>query len=107
MILRFSLMALMVFGLAACESGYKRTKVVTPQRLSCTGDIPATLTLYANHDAALNFEGKSYNLERVESTSGVKYANKNINIQINGISAIITRKEGAMTHCMFMPKPGL
>jgi len=107
MLLRFSLIALLTLGLAACETGYKRTKVVTPQRLSCTGEVPASLTLYANNDAALNFEEKTYDLERVETANGVKYANSDISIWNKGVSALITRADGSMTSCTFMPKPGL
>lgn len=107
MILRFSLIALLILGLAACETGYKRSKVVTPQRLSCTGEIPASLTLYANNDAALNFEEKTYDLKREETVSGVKYANSDITFWNKGIDAMITRKDGSMTTCTFIPKPGL
>lgn len=107
MVFRFSLIALLAFGLVACESGYKRSKVVTPQRLSCTGEIPASLTLYANNDAALTFEEKTHDLERVETANGVKYANSDISIWNRGVSALITRADGSMTSCTFMPKPGL
>lgn len=104
---RFLLIAVVALGVAGCETGYKRSKVVTPQRLSCTGEVPASMTLYANNDVALTFEDKTYDLKRVETANGVKYANSDISIWNRGVSALITRADGSMTSCTFLPKPGL
>lgn len=94
--------------LCACESsGYKKSPVVTPQRMSCTGNHPAQITLYSPTDATLVFEEKSYALNRIETASGVKYGNSDINFWNKGIDALITRDDGTMTSCTYIPRNGL
>ncbi len=99
---------LVCLALAACESsGYKRSPVVTPQIMSCSGGQPAQVTLYSPDEAKLVFEGKSYMLDRVATASGVKYANKSISFWNKGIDAMIIRPDDSITTCTYIPKGGL
>lgn len=93
--------------LAACESGYKKSPVVTAQPMSCSGNVPAQVTLYSPDDATLTFEDKNYELRRVASPSGVKYGNRDLTFWKQGIDALITRKDGTMTSCTYIPRSGL
>lgn len=99
--------ALLLLTLTACGTAYKKSPVVTPQRMSCTGEVPAQITLYSPTEAKLTFEDKSYNLNRIETASGVKYGNRNISFWNKGIDALITREDGTMTSCTYIPKSGL
>ncbi len=98
---------MMCLALTACETGYKKSPVVTAQRMSCTGDVPAAITLYSPTEAKLVFEDKAYDLNRVETASGVKYANSSISYWNKGIDALITRSDNSMTTCTYVPKSGL
>jgi membrane-bound inhibitor of C-type lysozyme len=97
---------LLVLALAACESGPSRSPVVTPQRMSC-GGVPAQVILYSPEEAKLTFKEKSYTLRRMQTTSGVKYGNSDISFWNKGIDALITREDGSMTSCIYIPKTGL
>jgi len=88
-------------------STYKKSPVVTPQRMVCTGEVPAAITLYSPTDAKLVFEEKAYNLSRIETASGVKYGNSDITYWNKGIDAMITKDDGAVTTCTYVPKSGL
>ena len=91
----------------ACETGYKRSPVVTPQRMMCSGNRPAQITLYSPTDAVLAFDQKNYTLKRVETASGVQYGNDDITFWNKGIDAMITRDNGAVTTCTYIPRAGL
>lgn len=91
----------------ACETGYKKSPVVTPQRMACSGGLPAQITLFSPEDARLTFEGKNYDLRRIRTASGVKYGNSDISFWNKGIDAMITRGNGSMTTCTYIPKNGL
>ena len=93
--------------LAACQSGSNRSPVVTPQKMTCAGDKPAQVILYSPEEAVLTFEEKAYELRREETISGAKYANRSISFWNKGIDALITRDDGTVTTCTFIPKQGL
>ncbi|PZQ44846.1 MAG: hypothetical protein DI551_09270 [Micavibrio aeruginosavorus] len=94
--------------MAGCESAPKyKHAPVTPQRMSCTGGVPADVTLYSPVEAKLNFESKSYTLNRIETASGVQYGNSDISFWNKGIDAMIIRKDGTMTSCTYIPRSGL
>lgn len=101
------ILLLFPLALGGCETGYKKSPVVTPQHMSCTGNHPAQITLYSPTDATLVFEDKSYNLNRIETASGVQYGNSDINFWNKGIDALITREDGTMTTCTYIPRSGL
>lgn len=84
-----------------------RSPVVTPQKMNCTGNIPAQIILYSPEEAVLTFEGKSYELRRVQTASGVKFENSDISYWNKGIDALITRDDDSMTTCTYIPKQGL
>ncbi len=92
---------------AGCASQGKKRPVVTPQPMSCSGNIPAQITLYSPKEAKLTYQDKSYMLNRIETASGVKYGNNDISFWNKGIDAMITRGDGSMTSCTYVPKPGL
>jgi membrane-bound inhibitor of C-type lysozyme len=98
---------LFLLALTACESGYKKSPVVTPQPMSCNGNVPAQVTLYSPTEAKLTFEEKSYNLNRIETASGVKYGNSDITYWNKGIDAMITKRDGTISTCTYVPKSGL
>ena len=102
-------LAALLIGLAlsGCESGYNKSPVVTPQRMTCANGTPAHITLYSPQEAKLVFEDKSYNLERVETASGVKYANSSISFWNKGIDAMIIRSDNSITTCTYIPRSGL
>jgi len=88
--------------------GTKYSKApVTPQPMNCAGNIPAQVTLFSPTEAKLTFEDKSYDLNRIETASGVKYGNSDISYWNKGIDAMIIRKDGSMTSCTYIPKSGL
>ena len=93
--------------LTACESGYKKSPVVTPQRMVCANGSPAQITFYSPQEARLVFEEKSYNLERIDSVSGIKYANSSISYWNKGIEAMIIRSDNSTTTCTCVPQKGL
>lgn len=88
-------------------STYKKSPVVTPQPMSCTGEIPANITLYSPEEAKLVFEDKAYNLKRIETASGAKYGNSDISYWNKGINAMITKDDGTITTCTYIPRSGL
>lgn len=102
-----------VLGITLCiiGSGCAGTKYrkapVTPQPMACTGDVPAQITLYSPTNAKLTFEEKSYELNRIETASGVKYGNDDITYWNKGINAMITRKDGTVSTCTYIPRGGL
>jgi Membrane-bound lysozyme-inhibitor of c-type lysozyme len=99
---------LLCLVLPACEtSKYKRSPVVTPQPMACTGNVPAQLTLYSPDEAKLTYEEKSYILNRIETASGVKYGNSDITYWNKGIDAMITKRDGSISTCTYIPKSGL
>lgn len=98
---------LLLLALTACESGYKKSPVVTPQPMACNGNVPAQVTLYSPTEAKLTFEEKSYNLNRIETASGVKYGNSDITYWNKGIDAMITKRDGTISTCTYIPKSGL
>jgi membrane-bound inhibitor of C-type lysozyme len=100
----FVAIALMMGGCASQKYGHAP---VTPRTLSCSGNVPAQVTLYSPSEAKLSFEDKSYQLNRIETASGVQYGNSDITFWNKGIDAMITRKDGSITTCTFMPKTGL
>lgn len=55
----------------------------------------------------MNFEEKNYDLNRIETASGVKYGNRSVTYWNKGIDALITRDDGTMTTCTYTPKQGL
>ena len=75
--------------------------------MTCGLDTPAQVTLYSPEIAVLVFEGKSYDLDRKESGSGIRYANRSIEFWNKGIDALITRKDGSVANCTYIPKTGL
>jgi membrane-bound inhibitor of C-type lysozyme len=102
---RFALCLLITLALTACETPKKRMPV-TPQPMSCSGNRPASITLYSPEEAKLTFEGKSHTLKRVITASGVKYGNNSISYWNKGIDALITEGD-KMTSCTYVPKSGL
>ena len=95
-------------GLTACETSKPRKRMpVTPQRMVCTGGVPASITLYSPEEARLAFHEKAYHVERESSETGIKYANREISYWNKGISAIITTKDGTESICEYIPKAGL
>lgn len=96
-----------VLALSACQSGFGRSPVVTPQKMTCADGAPAQITLYSPEEAVLIFEEKSYDLRRTQTASGVKFENSNISFWNKGIDALITRHDGSMTTCTYVPKQGL
>lgn len=102
---------LSVCTLAVALSGCGGTKYghapVTPQRMNCSGNVPADVTLYSPAEAKLHFEEKNYTLNRIQTASGVQYGNSDITFWNKGIDAMIIRKDGSMTTCTYMPKNGL
>ena len=98
---------LLLLALTACETGYKKSPVVTPQPMACNGNVPAHVTLYSPTEAKLTFEEKSYNLNRIETASGVKYGNSDITYWNKGIDAMITKRDGTISTCTYIPKSGL
>jgi glycine dehydrogenase subunit 2 len=107
--LRWRTVIALTFGLlvSACGTSYKKSPVVTPQPMACTGNVPAQITLYSPTDAKLVFEDKSYDLNRIETASGVKYGNSEISYWNKGIDAMITKADGAVTTCTYVPRRGL
>ncbi len=103
----FLLLTLILLLPGCGGGGYTRSPVVTPQQLSCTGNKPAQITLYSPSEARLTFEDKSYDLNRIETASGVKYENGDISFWNKGIDALITRDDGSMSTCVMIPKAGL
>jgi hypothetical protein len=103
----YLLLIILLFPLSACQSGGNRSPVVTPQKMTCVGNIPAQITLYSPEEAVLNFEEKNYDLNRIETASGVKYGNRSVTYWNKGIDALITRDDGTMTTCTYTPKQGL
>lgn len=101
------LLLVLVGLLAGCGTTYKRSPVVTPQKFACTGDKPAQITLYSPEEAVLTFEEKSYDLNRIQTGSGVKYGNRSISFWNKGIDALITRDDGSMVSCTVVPRSGL
>lgn len=98
----------MCIFVSGCESGNKYKRMpVTPQPMACSGNVPAHITLYSPTDAKLTFEEKSYDLNRIETASGVRYGNSDITYWNKGIDAMITRKDGTVTSCTYIPKSGL
>jgi len=98
------LLPLIASGCATKKYGHAP---VTPQVMSCSGNVPAAVTLYSPAEAKLTFEEKSYELNRLETASGVQYGNSDITFWNKGIDAMIIRKDGSMTTCTYMPKGGL
>lgn len=99
--------ALGLLALSGCETGYKRSPVVTPQPMSCSGGTPAQITLYSPQDAVLKVGDKSYDLNRIETASGVKYGNSDVTFWNKGIDALITHGDGSMVSCTYVPRSGL
>lgn len=95
-----------VTALTACETTKRKRMPVTPQPMSCAGNIPASVTLYSPDEAKLIFDGKSYILEREETASGVKYGHGKVAFWNKGINAVITNGDKAV-NCTYIPKPGL
>jgi len=98
---------LILLTVTACATGPKRSPVVTPQPMSCTGNIPASVTLYSPTEAKLTYADKSYMLNRIETASGVKYGSREISFWNKGIDAMIIRGDGSMTSCTYVPRAGL
>jgi membrane-bound inhibitor of C-type lysozyme len=97
-----------ILFLSGCGGGmYRKSPVVTPQPMACTDGKPAQITLFSPEEARLVFGEKSYNLRRVETASGVKYANSSISYWNKGIDAMITTGDGAVTTCTYVPRGGL
>jgi len=106
--IRFVLLTVFLpLALTACETDYRKSPVATPQPMNCTGNLPATVILYSPSDARLTFEDKAYDLKRVDSTTGIKYASDSISFWNKGIDALITRKDGSMVTCAYIPRAGL
>ncbi len=101
------LLGIIPLTLTGCESGSQKRLPVTPQPMSCAGNIPAQITLYTPEEAKLIFEGKSYNLKRAPSASGIKYSNSDVTYWNKGIDALIIRADGTTTNCTYIPKAGL
>lgn len=100
--------ALPVLVLAGCFTPKYKPAPVTPQAMTCDGNIPAQVTLFSPADARLIFDGKSYKLNRIETASGAHYGNSDISIwNKGGIDATITRKNGTTSHCIITPRSGL
>lgn len=97
----------LVMMVGACETTPKKKMPVTPQPMSCSGGIPASITLYSPEEAKLSFDEKTYSLTRVSSTTGVKYSNGKVSYWNKGIDAMVTKEDGTMTTCTYIPKAGL
>ena len=105
---KVSLCLLILLSLCACQSGYKRSPVVTPRSMLCEGDIPAKITLYSPEEAKLDFLSKSYMLNRIETAAGdVRYQNKSIGFTKHGVSTVITAPNTAPVYCSDIPQKGL
>lgn len=98
---------MLLLAVGGCSTPKYGHAPVTPRTLNCSGNVPAQLTLYSPSEAKLNFENKSYQLNRIETASGVQYGNSDITFWNKGIDAMITRKDGSMATCTFLPKNGL
>lgn len=97
----------LVLIVTGCESAPTKRMPVTPQPMSCAGGIPASITLYSPDEAKLAFNEKNYNLKRVSSANGIKYSNGKVSYWNKGIDAMITKDDGTMTTCTYIPKAGL
>lgn len=93
-------------ALAACAPNYKRAPV-TAQHMTCTGNAPASVTLYSPTDAKLSFGDKVYELNRIETASGIQYGNGDITFWNTGIDARIIRHDGTVADCTYVPQSGL
>lgn len=91
----------------SCTTTKPKRMPVTPQPMACAEKGAASITLYSPAEARLNFENKSYDLNRIETASGVKYGNSDITYWNKGIDALITRKDGSVATCTYVPKNGL
>lgn len=70
-------------------SAFKRSPVVTAQKLSCLSGDNASVTIYSPTDAALSFKGKTYEMKRIVSTLGAKYEGSGATYWNKGIDASI------------------
>ncbi len=105
---KFLVLSAMTLALAACEtSSYKKSPVVTPQPMVCNGSDPAKITLYSPEEAKLSYHDKAYELNRIETASGVKYGNREISFWNKGIDAMIINSDGTVANCVYVPKTGL
>ncbi len=92
----------------ACSSTPKGRKMpVTPQKMSCSNGSMAQITLLSPDEAKLVFEEETYKLDRARTASGVQYGNSKITYWNKGIDAMITKKDGAVATCAYMPQNGL
>lgn len=98
---------LTLLPLSSCATPKAKHMPVTPQRFACSGDRPAQISLLSPDEAKLTFEEKSYMLNRIETASGVKYGNRDIQFWNKGVDAMITQDDGAMATCIVIPKSGL
>jgi len=102
------ILSLVCVGLTAgCAGGPTRSPVVTAQYLSCDGGTPAAITLYSPEEAKLSYQNKAYMLSRIETASGAKYGNRSITFWNKGVDALIETDDGGVSHCQFLPKPGI
>lgn len=94
--------------LTGCGGGQKYGHApVTPRAMTCSGGTAAQITLFSPAEAKLVFEDNSYTLGRIETASGVQYGNSDITFWNKGIDAMITRKDGSISTCTYLPKGGL
>jgi hypothetical protein len=93
--------------LTACGTPKRGAPVVTPQPLLCDGALPARITLFSPDEASLLLGERRYALKRTETNEGVRYENGDVAFSKNGIDAVISRKDGSVLHCRYIPAPGL
>jgi hypothetical protein len=83
----------MSIGLAGCATdsgGFGRPKVITPQTFACSDGQYAKVKVYSPEEAVMGFHNKQYEMKRVSSASGAKYAGQGAEFWSKSISAMIT-----------------
>ncbi len=95
----------MSISVGACTTSgtnYGRPKVITPQTFACSDGQHARVKVYSPEEAVMGFHNKQYELKRVTSASGAKYAGSGAEFWSKGISAMIT-VDGAVVTCNAVP----
>ena len=96
----------MTIAVAGCVTSgtqnYGRPKVITPQTFACSNGQYARVKIYSPAEAVMGFQEKQYELKRVETASGAKYAGGGAEFWTKSISALIT-VDGQTHTCNFVP----
>lgn len=95
-------MTITIAGCATTDTTYGRPKVITPQTFACSDGQYAKVKVYSPAEAVMGYGGKQYEMKRVQTASGAKYAGQGAEFWSKGISAMIT-KDGKTSTCNFVP----